>query len=447
MPGSVPSTRRAEAVDEATALAMAPDDAGRRAGRALAVPGLWAGAGRDDHAAWGRVRGSGRDPYRVALDLGGEPAWTCSCPSRKQPCKHAVGLLLLAARGQLPSGHRPPEVAEWLDGRGQRQSRAGAKGARARTGEVVDPVAQERRRARRQANVQAGITDLERWLDDLVRSGLAAAQSRSWSSWDEAGARLVDAQAPGLAGRVRALGRAAHSGPGWPDRLLAQLGRLHLVLEGWRHVDDLPRELATEVRTQVGFPTARADVLATAAVRDRWDVLASVVADDGTLATRRVWLRGSTVGGWALLLDTGPSGATFDTEVVVGTTFEADVHRYPGAGGQRALVGQRHGDARRLDAPEGSDVADALAADALALAASPWLPQTPVCLGAVVPVADGEDWWLVDGRGDGLPLDRPSWEVLALSGGHPVAVVGEWDGHRLSPLSCFGDGRLWPVAG
>jgi len=438
-------------MDEAAALALAPDDASRSAARGLAVPSLWAEAGHDAEAAWGRVRGSGRLPYRVAVDLAGEPAgepaWTCSCPSRKQPCKHALGLLLLVARGQLDDGDRPPEVEEWLAGRAQRQATTSGRGGRARGGEVADPAAQERRRARRQANVDGGIVDLERWLDDLVRGGLAVAQSRSWASWDEAGARLVDAQAPGLAGRVRALGRAAHSGPGWPDRMLAQLGRLHLVLEGWRHLDQLPPELVTEVRTQVGFPTARADVLATAPVRDRWDVVAAVISDDGTLATRRVWLRGRSIGGWALLLDTGLSGAAFDVDVVVGTTFEADVHRYPGAVGQRSLVGGRHGDARPIEALNGSEVADVLAADAFALAASPWVPQTPVCVGSVVPLVDGDAWCLVDGSGDGLPLDRPSWEVLALSGGHPVTVVGEWDGHRLSPLSCFADGRLWAVRG
>ena len=389
------------------------------------------------------MRGSGREPYRVALDLAGGPAWTCSCPSRKQPCKHALGLLLLLARGQVPAGHRPPEAGAWLEGRDDRTARPLVRPS----GEVADPAAQERRRARRQANVDAGIVDLERWLDDLVRGGLAAAQSRSWSSWDDAAARLVDAQAPGLASRVRALGRVAHSGPGWPDRTLVQLGRLHLVLEGWRHLADLPPPLAAEVRTQVGFPTAKAVVLALPPVRDLWDVLGAVISDDGTLSTRRVWLRGRTVGGWALLLDTGPSGATFDVEVAVGATFDAEVHRYPGALGQRSLVGERHGEALTVEALDGCPVADALAADALGLAASPWLAQTPVCLGAVVPVVDDERWLVVDDRGDGLPLGAPAWDLLALSGGHPVVMVGEWDGDRLSPLACFAEGRLWPLTG
>jgi hypothetical protein len=434
-------------LDEAAVLDLAPDEAGRKAARTLAVPSLWHHPGRDGGAAWGRVRGSGRQPYRVAVDISDPLGWSCTCPSRKQPGKHALALMLLVARGQLPEADRPLEVADWAEGRAERAAKAEARAARARTGEVADPVARQRRRERREAYVAAGIVDLERWLDDLVRSGLAAAQARSWSSWDEAGARLVDAQAPGLAGRVRALGRAAHSGPGWPERLLAQLGRLHLVLEGWRHLADLPPALASEVRTQVGFPTARADVLATPPVRDAWDVLAAVVADDGTLATRRVWLRGRSVGGWALLLETGPSGATFEVDVEVGTSFEAEVHRYPGAAGQRSLVGQRHGEPTLIAELEGAAVADVLAADALALAASPWRPQTPACLDAVVPVVDGDRWLLVDEAGDGLPLAHPAWDLLALSGGHPVTVVGEWDGDRLLPLSCLAEGHLWPLRG
>ena len=434
-------------LDEAAALALAPDEAGRKAGRSLAVPSLWHATGRDDDAAWGRIRGSGREPYRVAVDASSTPAWSCTCPSRKQPCKHAVGLLLLLARHQLSPGPVPPEVVAWLEGRAERAARAEARAARTRTGDVADPVAQQKRRERREAYVAAGITDLERWLDDLVRGGLAAAQARPWSTWDDAAARLVDAQAPGLAGRVRALGRAAHSGPGWPERLLAQLGRLHLVLEGWRHRLDLPPELAAEVRTQIGFPTARADVLATAGLGDRWDVLAAIVVDDGVLATRRVWLRGRTVGGWALLLDTGPSGGTFDLDVVVGTSIDADVHRYPGAAGQRALVGERRGEAPGIEELDGAAVADVLAADAMTLAASPWVPHTPACLGAVVPLVDGDRWLVVDERGDALPLAGPAWDLLALSGGHPVVVVGEWDGDRLAPLSCFADGRLWPLGG
>ena len=47
-----------------------------------------------------------------------EPAFRCSCPSRKFPCKHGLGLLLLLAdQPALFKQQEPPAwVADWLAG-------------------------------------------------------------------------------------------------------------------------------------------------------------------------------------------------------------------------------------------------------------------------------------------------------------------------------------------
>ncbi len=45
----------------------------------------------------GLCQGSGRQPYQARVDLA-EPAFKCSCPSRKFPCKHGLALLLLFAK-------------------------------------------------------------------------------------------------------------------------------------------------------------------------------------------------------------------------------------------------------------------------------------------------------------------------------------------------------------
>ncbi|HUZ54987.1 MAG TPA: SWIM zinc finger family protein [Streptosporangiaceae bacterium] len=62
-------------------------------GLGQAGPARWSGSGHDEHAVWGECRGSGQLPYltQAALD---DAAAKCSCPSRKFPCKHAIGLLL-----------------------------------------------------------------------------------------------------------------------------------------------------------------------------------------------------------------------------------------------------------------------------------------------------------------------------------------------------------------
>src|SRR5689334_9093872 len=81
-------------------LALAPDDASRKAGSKLGVAGPWSQAGSSDEGTvWWLCKGSGSRPYQTVVDIADAagPAYKCSCPSRKFPCKHALGLLLLWA--------------------------------------------------------------------------------------------------------------------------------------------------------------------------------------------------------------------------------------------------------------------------------------------------------------------------------------------------------------
>jgi len=106
-------------------IALAPDAPSAKAGRSLATARKWFARGCDERAVWGECQGSGQEPYRTQIDLT-EPAFGCTCPSRKFPCKHALGLFLLfAAEGQtFERPERPAWVAEWLEKRDQQSQRA-----------------------------------------------------------------------------------------------------------------------------------------------------------------------------------------------------------------------------------------------------------------------------------------------------------------------------------
>jgi hypothetical protein len=240
----------------------------------------WLSTGAQSDALWGECQGSAREPYRVAVALGG-PASTCSCPSRKFPCKHALGLLLMHAADSagIPVAEPPAWASAWLAGR-----RAQGNKEADSPQEAVDPaqaaldkaqatLEQQKRARRRAERISGGVDDLERWLQDLVRAGLAEAAARPWTSYEQMSARLVDAQAPGLARLVRQLGALPHTAANWPERMLIDLGQLSLLLDAWRRLDSLPPELQAEVRSLVGINEARDDVLARPAVRDVWDVV------------------------------------------------------------------------------------------------------------------------------------------------------------------------------
>ncbi|WP_328689465.1 SWIM zinc finger family protein [Streptomyces caniferus] len=435
-------------------LALAPDEASRRAGGKLATPGPWSETGADESAVWGQCKGSGKKPYQTVVDLNG-PAFTCSCPSRKFPCKHALGLLLLWAGGgrEVAAGEPAQWVGEWLAGRREREGRSAgaAAGGGAPARAPADPEAARRRAERRMQRIGAGATELEQRLEDLLQSGLASAGRADGAlslsgaggggSWDETAARMVDAQAPGLASRVRELGSAAASGPDWPARLLEECALLHLLDQGFLGIERLPAPLAATVRSRVGLTTEAADLLTgpeATTVRDRWLVLAQQDSDDGKLITRRVFLRGERTGRMALHLAFGASNRPLDLALPPGVALDADLAYYPGARPLRVALGERHAPVVPGPVPAGCGVDAALAAYGDALRDDPWLDAWPVVLSEVTPVPgpDGGSWQLADADGESaLPLDprclgRTSlWQLAAISGGAPITVFGEC-GHR-----------------
>ncbi|MCD9873427.1 SWIM zinc finger family protein [Streptomyces guryensis] len=427
-------------------LALAPDVASRKAGSRLGAAGPWSGAGSSDEGAvWGLCKGSGSKPYRTVVDIAdaAAPAYRCSCPSRKFPCKHALGLLLLWAGGDgvLPSGQAPDWAEQWIEGRRQRGEQKRTAGASHSSSGSGDPEAARRRAERRAERITAGATELEQRLADLLRGGLASAEQAGYGLWEETAARMVDAQAPGLAARVRELGAIPSSGPGWPVRLLEECALLHLLDQGWLHREQLPDGLAATVRSRIGLPgTADGPPL-----RDRWLVLAQYDTADARLTTRRVWLHGTDSNRTVLLLSYGAAGRAPELALPVGLTLDAEVSAYPGAGQLRVALGEQFAPpAPAVTRPPGVTTARAAAHYGEALRDDPWLDSVPVTLDRVIPIPDGDSWQLADADADAaLPLTsaartRPGlWRLVALSGGAPVKVFGEC-GHRgFTPLTAW----------
>jgi hypothetical protein len=70
------------------------------------------------------------------------------------------------------------------------------------------------------------------------------------------------------------------------------------------------------------------------------------------------------------------------------------------------------------------------------LAAQPWQFSFGCVLHDVTLTIDGERWFVRDAKGDALPLSgRDHWKLLAITGGHPFDMLGEWVGDVLHPLS------------
>ncbi|NHZ44313.1 SWIM zinc finger family protein [Massilia aquatica] len=434
-------------------LALAPDASSANAGSQLAGPAKWSNLGRTDSAVWGECQGSGKVPYRTQIDLD-EPAFKCSCPSRKFPCKHGIGLyLLLAANGALFAAADAPQwVSDWLDSRQQRSEKkqqSAADKAAAATPEQAAALAAaaQKREGKRDSKVAAGIVELQTWLEDLAREGLSTLRARGPGFWNDIAARMVDAQAAGLAARLRrASGMAFDTSlPNWETRLARELASIYLLCTACSRLPDLTPELQSDVRSLVGWNISQEDVLAQAGVQDRWQVLAQHTGDNERVRARTTWLRGQASGRWAMILQYAAGSLGYDKVLAPGTQFDGELCFYHGAYPLRALIRQQDAfgtlDTTLAPAPT---LDAALAAYAGALARNPFLERFPLLLDAMVPHA-GTAPHLAGADGRILPLHpgfRHLWPLLALSGGHPVTVIGEWDGHAIVPLSVFTEGRL-----
>lgn len=423
-------------------LAMAPDASAAAAGRKLANPATWQGIGRSEQALWGQCQGSALYQTQIALS---DLTTKCSCPSRKFPCKHALGLMLIAAaKGDgIAVASEPEWVAGWLQKRTAAADKREAK--QSAPPKPVDEVAQGKRVAQRQDRVLKGIEQLETWLDDLVRQGLGRLESEPPSFWEQQAKRLVDAQAPGLASAVRRLSELPHSAGDWSAEMFDRLGLMALATHAYKRLEALDPAVQRDVRQFIGFNVEQAVVIAEGeSVADDWAVVAQSLLNDERVRVQRSWLCGHQTGRVALVLQFAAGPERFPEVVAPGTAFRAELSFWPSAFPMRALIVKREGQASVLSSITGAtSVETMLAEQAQALAKQPWLEAWPALLNGVVPVMRGERLYVRDAQGAALPLaPGPHDRLLALSGGHPVDVAGEWDGYRLRPLTAAVDGRF-----
>ena len=431
---------------------LAPDATSLTAGRKLAAGRDWSGIGRDERALWGECKGSAL--YQVRIDLA-DLSTKCSCPSRKFPCKHALALLMMAAADPsvAPSSTAPGWVKEWLarrDAVAEKKERKVEAGAAA----PVDEKAQARRaakRAERAERVAEGLDALDLWMADLVRNGLASVSEQDQKFWESQAARMVDAQAPGIASRLRRIGIMPRRAPDWSRKVLVELGRIALLTEAHRRLESLDGALQDDVRALIGWTLKDEEVTSRGtAADDRWLVIGQRTEYDHGLRIERSWLLGLTSRRYALVLHFGHISAAFVPSIFPGTAFDARLRFWPSAWASRALIEERRGVPEQWsgETPAFADFGALLAEMTAAIAAQPWMDRLPCVVRGVRPARGApQRWHLVDASRRALPLtSQEHWKLAALSGGHPIDIAAEWDGDELLPLAAIVDGVYEPLS-
>lgn len=419
-------------------LALAPDASAASAGKKLGSTKFWKNLGQNAQALWGECQGSAL--YQIKVDLTTLTS-QCSCPSRKLPCKHSLGLLYIAATEvtAFPVGEPPEWVAIWLTKRLASSMRKTAKDSSPSPSESSQ-AAQAKRVEKRQALIARGLDSLDLWMNDLVRNGLASIQTRPATFWESQAAQMIDAQAPGVAARLRRMATIPNASRDWPEKLLAQLGRLALLTHSYRQLEQVNASLQEDIRQMIGWNLGQEEVAARGeSVRDDWLILGQVFDDEEQVRVQYTWLYGVNTKREALILQFSAAGTPFPEVFPLGACQQAELLFWPGAYRQRVRINARHGAIIpiRESLPGETEIEAFLASFANALAQQPWLERGLCLLQGIVPLYCGGEtgWYVRDRRGSALPLAQGDhWQLQALSGGYPVDLASVWDGESLLPL-------------
>ncbi|MGV6809914.1 MAG: SWIM zinc finger family protein [bacterium] len=440
---------------------LAPDAASIKAAKKLNKPAKWPLLGVSDDALWGECQGSGKKPYQTVIEFA-EPAFKCTCPSRKFPCKHALALALIYAEqtSTISESEPPAWVSDWLDKRQKKQAKKVTK-----DNTPVDEatlkkraVAQQKRQQKRADNVDRGVQDLQQWLEDMTRQGLAQI-AEDQSAWRKMAQRMVDAQAGGLARWLERCSDIRYQYTAWQAPLLREMGRLYLLLQAWQRIDTLPDNVQAEVRSLIGFPVSQQVLQAQPIVTDVWQIVGQTVEDNEGMSTQRTWLYGQNHQQFALLLDFAMRGKVLPIYPPVGTWVKNDLAYYPTATPLRAIImNQTHLSITPPIPPENlnqpvQDCTTGLQQFATHLAQSPWLQHYPLFIqGKLVQATASEldqQWHWCDSNDHCLPLHLNTdmvWKILALSGGYPSMLCALWDGAYLTPLSLWVENHCYSLS-
>lgn len=318
----------------------------------------------------------------------------------------------------------------------------------------IDSDAFSRVSPRRMQLMEAGLLDLQQFLFDVLQQGFHTLASRPNSFFEDRASRLVDAQLPTLARRMRLLPALLQDTNDWPEALLSEFSFWTLLIQAFKSRGSLNPALAFDLLAALGVYQKKEEVTATPinSLTGDWVVLSVNMGKEEKLTYVKTWFAEKNTGNTAYSLDFFFHPPEVDSLWKSGDHFSGTCFYYPSVLPLRAVFPSeqvKSAPEELLTFPRAFATMELLL-DAYAdgLAKLPWMRSFPAFLEGVVPVITEVGLQLVDADKKIVPLD-PSAEnlkLLAISGGSPIAVFGTWSGASLLVLAALCAGRLISIS-
>ena len=423
-------------------LKLAPDTATADRAKKLTSTKFWKTLAGNPSVVWGQCKSSGLTYYKVAFDLKAQ-SFKCNCASRKFPCKHALALSVLLVE-QPDAFVVAEEIPDWV----QEWQSKGAPSGKVYTPEEEQAKADLRQKnfSKRLNQMAAGLDELENWLLDTLRQGIAALEQQPYAFWKDISARMYDAKLGAIGKRIKNLPVHIGTDDNWPTKVLSELTAFYLLIRGLRKMDELPLNIQQDLLTNAGVNTRKEELFQYGQpVKDIWMILGVTEGVEDNLNFRRTWVLGHETKRYGLILDYAFGRNPYQFNYKPGNVFVGNTVFYPSNAPLRIAIKDKNVLDRQLKRLVGFPTfVDYLDFYATNLAANPWQLSFPCSLEQVQPILQADQLFLKDKDDNLVPLfqdERTKWKILAISGGHPINIFGEWSGDQLLPLSLTKDNR------
>ncbi len=417
-------------------LALAPDEASKKAGKDLSTPSKWVCKGINEQAIWGECQGSGSKPYETQVDIV-TLAFKCSCPSRKFPCKHGLGLLLFNAKqaNSFTDYTPPPWVTEWLAKRTEKEEKKVEQANR-----PVDEVAQNKRVQAREQSIEDGVSDVLLWMKDTLKNDIIHLPKKGTAVFDTMAKLMIDAKAPGLAGMIKSLGRINFYEDGWESQFLQQITNIYLSIAAFKNRDESAKILDADVRNQIGFTQNQEALKNQARIEDHWLVLGKQTTEEDNVTTERNWLYGITSYQYALVLQFSVRGQGITFSLTPGMYIQAELVFFPSVVPLRAIIKKQIASDRQvisIGLPNWQAVLNVMASNKTSL---PFTTSRPIIVQQLTPVLFNQEWFLQDISAAIIPIHEVEtiiWKLLALSGGKALQMALIVNNNMFQPIGVW----------
>lgn len=428
---------------------LAPDLSSLKAGKGLSNANAWLTKQFNERVLWGEIKGSGSKPYRTQIDLQ-NIAFKCSCPSFKFPCKHGIGLMLAFAKQAEvfdKTDGEPEWVKEWIDKRASKADKKEVEPKETSSDEKKNK-SKEKRQNDRTMQVEGGIAELELWLKDLVRTGFLSLPFKDARFFEQIAARMVDAKATGLAGRVRAFRELNYTqGNEWQSQALRIAVELFLLIEAFKNAEKLSPEWQQSIKSLVGWNQSQKELLQNSEaekIKDNWIVLGQEQKENEGVTVQRNWLWGIKTNRSALILNFGTPFSPLENTVLPGSIIEAELAFFPSILPHRAVLSMQKRFMEELEEiPDFlNDWTAAYQERTTQLIKYPFVQDIPMILRDMRLVLHKKQYILCDNTLHFHPIS-PSWKedkmlmLYAHAGNEPTSLAGIFRRDGFLPLGIF----------